>query len=102
MFVAPPVPPSARMPEAPTIQRLPSRVQYPSPKPPVESNTQERTMSLTGSQPIRWVTSRGSAASFFTSYSIRKKLLFGVQVHLTRTFPASSDQLPTSHSSDLS
>ena len=36
-----------------TIQRLPSRVQIPSPKPPSESKTQERIFLARGSQPIR-------------------------------------------------
>src|SRR5262249_29434121 len=104
MFVDPPVPPSARIPEAPMTHLLPSRSQYPSPKPPVESNTQERTLLFTGSQPMRWVTCRGSAPSLFTSYSISRKLLFGVHLHLICTvpLPSASTQSPTSHSSDLS
>src|SRR5689334_1243603 len=104
MFVAPPMPPSARIPEAPTTHLLPSRCQFPSPKPPVESNTHERTLLFTGSQPMRWVTSIGSAPSLFTSYSISRKLLFGAHLHLicTAPLPPSSTQSPMSHSSDLS
>src|SRR6516164_7033467 len=99
MFVAPPVPPSARIPEAPTTHLLPSRCQYPSPKPPVESNTQERTRLLTGSHPMHCMTCIGSAPSFFTSYSMSRKHLFGAHLHLIFTvpLPASSTQSPTSH-----
>src|SRR5690242_8506736 len=104
MFVDPPVPPSARIPEAPTTHLLPSRCQNPSPKPPVESNTQERTRLFTASQPMRWVTCIGSAPSPFTSYSITRKLLFGAHLHLicTAPLPPSSAQSPMSQSSDLS
>src|SRR4051794_33234058 len=92
------------MPEAPTTHLLPSRCQYPSPKPPVESNTQERTRLFTGSQPMRWVTSSGSAPSPFTSYSITRKLLFDAHRHLIWTvpLPPASAQSPIIHSSDLS
>src|SRR6516164_897043 len=102
MFVDPPVPPSARMPEAPTTHLWPWCSQYPSPKPPVESNTQDRTRLFTGSQPTRWLTSIGSAPLRFTSYSISRKLLFGAHLHLICTVPASSAQSPTIHSSGLS
>ena len=39
-----------------TTQRSPSRLHRPSPKPPSESNSQDRNCRASGSQPIRWLT----------------------------------------------
>src|SRR3954468_12862485 len=44
--------PSGRVPTCWIVQRLPLCVHFPSPKPPSESNTQERICLAIGSQPI--------------------------------------------------
>src|SRR3954468_23539747 len=95
---------SGAMPSDRTIQRLPSRVHRPSPKPPLASNTHDRSCSTRGSQPITCVTDITSRSLSWIDCSMSRKLRLRVHLHVneTRLSLSPPSQSPTSHSSGLS
>src|SRR5262249_55049406 len=64
-----------------TTHRFPSRVHSPSPKPPLASNTHDRTCSKRGSQPITCVTDMTSRSLSLINCSRSKKLRLRVHLH---------------------
>src|SRR5262245_57470679 len=96
---ADPVTPLAKTPYVSAIHLFPSRVHSPEPKPPRESNVQERTVASTGSQPAICQIVK-SPLGFLTSNSMRRNLLpmTDLQVIFIVVPLSSAIHSPTSHS----
>src|SRR5262249_32721616 len=94
--------PSWRVEVVLTTHFLPSRVQAPSPKPPVASKAHDRMRLAAGSQPIRFVILPMGTFLSVVENVARRKFWLSVQAIASRSTPPSSAspvQVPIAHSS---